>query len=69
MTLFAISKAKYLERLDMELARRALGYVPQDVWPEGLPFSGGEPVKPLVTITFATNFLNAPNHKRFVRAI
>ncbi len=43
VTLFAISKAKYLERLDMEPARRVLGYVPQDVWPEGLPFAVENP--------------------------
>jgi uronate dehydrogenase len=43
VTLFAISKAKYLERLDMEPARRVLGYDPQDVWPQGLPFAVENP--------------------------
>jgi uronate dehydrogenase len=36
---FAISKPKYQERLELEPARRILGYEPQDVWPEGMPFT------------------------------
>lgn len=35
---FAISKPKNFERVELEPARRILGYEPQDVWPEGLPF-------------------------------
>jgi hypothetical protein len=27
--------------MDIEPARRVIGYVPQDVWPQGLPFSMG----------------------------
>lgn len=38
VTVFAISKYKDQERLDLELPRRVLGYEPQDVWPEGLNF-------------------------------
>ncbi|MBC8133178.1 MAG: NAD(P)-dependent oxidoreductase [Deltaproteobacteria bacterium] len=30
------------ERFDLEPARRLLGYVPQDRWPAGLPFTYGE---------------------------
>ena len=26
------------ERLDLEPARRIIGYEPRDTWPEGLPF-------------------------------
>lgn len=37
--LFATSKPKFVERLDLEPARRVIGYEPQDVWPEGLPFA------------------------------
>ncbi|MEZ4711901.1 MAG: NAD(P)-dependent oxidoreductase [Caldilineaceae bacterium] len=37
--LFATSKPLTFERLDLEPARRIIGYEPQDVWPEGLPFS------------------------------
>jgi uronate dehydrogenase len=37
--LFATSKPKSIERLDLEPARQVIGYEPQDVWPEGLPFS------------------------------
>ena len=36
---FALSKPKDIERLELEPARRILGYEPQDVWPEGLPFA------------------------------
>ncbi len=36
---FAVSKPKYVERLELEPARRILGYEPQDTWPEGLPFA------------------------------
>lgn len=39
VTVFAISKPKYQPRLDLEPARRILGYEPQDVWPQGLPFA------------------------------
>jgi uronate dehydrogenase len=39
VTVFAISKPKTFPRLDLEPARRILGYEPQDVWPEGLPFA------------------------------
>jgi uronate dehydrogenase len=38
VTVFAISRYKHSERLDIELPRRVLGYVPQDTWPEGLNF-------------------------------
>lgn len=38
VTVFAISKPKYADRLDLEPARRILGYEPQDVWPSGLPY-------------------------------
>ncbi len=37
--LFATSKPRYKIRLDLELARQVIGYEPQDVWPDGLPFS------------------------------
>lgn len=36
---FAVSKPAEIERLELEPARRILGYEPQDVWPEGLPFT------------------------------
>jgi len=38
VTVFAISRPKNFERLELEPARRILGYEPQDVWPEGLPY-------------------------------
>ena len=38
MTVFALSKYKNKPRLDLELPRQALGYEPQDTWPEGLNF-------------------------------
>lgn len=37
--LFATSKPLHKPRLDLELAREVIGYEPQDVWPQGLPFS------------------------------
>ena len=37
--LFAASKPLKMARLDLEPAREVIGYEPQDVWPEGLPFS------------------------------
>ena len=37
--LFATSKPLTAERLDMEPAKRIIGYEPRDTWPEGLPFS------------------------------
>lgn len=37
--LFATSKPVDKPRLDLELAREVIGYEPQDVWPEGLPYS------------------------------
>ena len=37
--LFATSKPLTAERLDMEPAKRIIGYAPRDTWPEGLPFS------------------------------
>ena len=36
--LFAASKAVGTPYMDLEPARRVIGYEPQDVWPEGLPF-------------------------------
>ncbi|HEV2126391.1 MAG TPA: NAD(P)-dependent oxidoreductase [Chloroflexota bacterium] len=36
--LHASSRAVGIPRMDQELARRVIGYVPQDTWPEGLPF-------------------------------
>lgn len=36
---FAVSKPVKFERLDLEPARRILGYEPEDVWPQGLPYS------------------------------
>jgi uronate dehydrogenase len=38
VTLFATSRPKRTERMDLEPARRVLGYEPQNVWPEGLPY-------------------------------
>lgn len=35
----ASSRAVTTPRMDLEPARRVIGYVPQDTWPEGLPFS------------------------------
>lgn len=37
--LFAASKPLTATRLDLEPAKRVIGYVPQDAWPEGLPYS------------------------------
>ncbi|MFN8486295.1 MAG: NAD(P)-dependent oxidoreductase [Caldilineaceae bacterium] len=39
VTLFAISKPLNKDRLDLEPARRIIGYEPQDTWPQGLPYS------------------------------
>lgn len=39
VTLFATSIPAERARLDLELARKVIGYEPQDVWPQGLPFS------------------------------
>ena len=36
--LHASSIPTEIERMDLELARRVIGYEPEDVWPEGLPF-------------------------------
>lgn len=36
---FAISNPLRQHRLDLEPARRILGYEPQDSWPQGLPFA------------------------------
>ena len=38
VVLNAQSRAVGVERLDLEPARRVIGYEAQDVWPEGLPF-------------------------------
>jgi uronate dehydrogenase len=38
VTVFASSVPKTFERMDLEPARRMLGYEPQDVWPAGLNF-------------------------------
>jgi uronate dehydrogenase len=38
VTLFATSKPATVERLELEPARRVLGYEPQDTWPHGLNF-------------------------------
>jgi uronate dehydrogenase len=38
VTVFATSKPKSIERMDLEPARRILGYEPQDVWPNGLNY-------------------------------
>jgi nucleoside-diphosphate-sugar epimerase len=37
--LFAASRPLHQSRLDLEPARRIIGYEPQDTWPEGLPFA------------------------------
>jgi nucleoside-diphosphate-sugar epimerase len=37
--LFAASRPLHQPRLDLEPARRIIGYEPQDTWPEGLPFA------------------------------
>ena len=34
----AASRPVGISRMDLELAREVIGYIPQDVWPEGLPF-------------------------------
>jgi len=34
----ATSKPTSEPRMDIELARQVIGYVPHDIWPEGLPF-------------------------------
>jgi nucleoside-diphosphate-sugar epimerase len=39
VTVFAVSRPKTFERLELEPAQRILGYEPQDGWPEGLPFA------------------------------
>jgi len=39
VTLFATSIPAEKARLDLELARDVIGYEPQDVWPQGLPYS------------------------------
>lgn len=36
--LFATSKPAKFERLDLDPAKQIIGYEPQNVWPEGLPF-------------------------------
>lgn len=38
VTLFATSKPAQIERMELEPARRIIGYEPQDVWPNGLPY-------------------------------
>lgn len=38
VTVFATSIPKSLERMELEPARRVLGYEPQDVWPHGLNY-------------------------------
>jgi uronate dehydrogenase len=38
VTVFAISRPQSQARLDLEPARRILGYEPHDVWPQGLPY-------------------------------
>lgn len=37
--LFATSKPQKTERLDLDPARNLIGYEPQNVWPEGLPYA------------------------------
>ncbi len=37
--LFATSQPLTVARLDLALARDVIGYEPQDVWPQGLPFA------------------------------
>jgi len=39
VTLFATSRPLTTARLDIESAKRLIGYEPQDTWPEGLPYS------------------------------
>lgn len=39
VVLFATSIPAEEARLDLELAREVIGYEPQNVWPEGLPYS------------------------------
>lgn len=39
VTVFAASQPSTFPRLDLEPARRILGYEPQDRWPAGLPFA------------------------------
>lgn len=41
VVLFATSKSVHVERLELEPARRTIGYVPRDTWPQGLPFELG----------------------------
>ncbi len=36
--LFATSRPARMERLDLAPARETIGYEPEDVWPQGLPF-------------------------------
>jgi hypothetical protein len=36
--LHAASRPHTIPRMDLELARQIINYVPQDTWPEGLPF-------------------------------
>jgi nucleoside-diphosphate-sugar epimerase len=38
VTVFVTSRPAHFERLDLEPARRILGYEPQDTWPNGLNF-------------------------------
>ncbi len=38
VTVFATSKPARIERMELEPARRILGYEPQDVWPHGLNY-------------------------------
>lgn len=38
VTVFATSKPAKIERMELEPARRILGYEPQDVWPAGLNY-------------------------------
>lgn len=39
LVLFAGSKAQGIPHMDLEPARRLLGYEPQDTWPENMPFA------------------------------
>ena len=39
VTVFATSQPAHIERLELEPARRILGYEPQDIWPNGLNFA------------------------------
>lgn len=43
ITVFAVSKYLNHQRFDIEAAERVLGYVPQDTWPEGLPYEVQDP--------------------------